>query len=214
MKAYEIKVTIKGSKPPIWRKVIIPEGINFMQLHNTIQVAFEWLNYHLYEFSFKEFPEKITNDHEAVEEYEYYNSKEWKDSLGMGAFRYNLSEVLLAEDVKIDKYFKAVKKFKYIYDFGDWWEHTIEILNYIDDYEYDYPQVTKFKQASPPDDCGGIDGYYEFLERINDKSDPEYDMMVEWGESQGYHNDYNMDEINEALEEILDFNISDYFDFL
>ena len=44
MKAYEIKVTIKGSKPPIWRKIIIPEGINFMQLHNTIQVAFECLS--------------------------------------------------------------------------------------------------------------------------------------------------------------------------
>lgn len=40
MKAYEIKVTIKNSKPPIWRKIIVPADINYMQLHNIIQVAF------------------------------------------------------------------------------------------------------------------------------------------------------------------------------
>ena len=51
------------------------------------------------------------------------------------------------------------------------------------------------------------------MERINDESDPEHDEIIEWGEGQGYHNDYDMDEINEDLEEILDFDINDLFDF-
>ena len=50
------------------------------------------------------------------------------------------------------------------------------------------------------------------MERINDESDPEHDEIIEW-EGQGYHNDYDMDEINEDLEEILDFDINDLFDF-
>lgn len=195
MKAYEIKVTIKNSKPPIWRKIIIPANINFMQMHNIIQVAFEWLNYHLYEFTFKEFSERITNDRESCEESDDFYPEPCK--------------TLYAAEVSVDKYLKKVKKFTYIYDFGDWWEHTVEIVNCIEDYEYDYPRVTKFRQASPPDDCGGIYGYYDFLEQYLDDSDPDHDSMVEWAESQGYHDDYDINEINKIMEGILDFDMND-----
>ncbi|WP_407412269.1 IS1096 element passenger TnpR family protein, partial [Methanobrevibacter sp.] len=101
-------------------------------------------------------------------------------------------------------------KFTYVYDFGDWWEHTIEVLNYIEDYEFDYPQVTKFKQSSPPDDCGGIYGYYEFLEQYLDESNPEQTSIAEWARGQGYHDDYDLDEINEEMEDILDFDSDDF----
>lgn len=214
MKAYEIKVTIKNSKPPIWRKIIVPAGINFMQFHNIIQVAFEWLNYHMYEFSFKELAETITNNKESCEEYAYYMSEEGKRSFkDLVGFTPHHNAVLYAKDVTIDKYFEMVKRVTYVYDFGDWWEHTIEILNCIDNYEYDYPQITKFKQVSPPDDCGGIYGYYEFLEQYLDKSNPEQQSIAEWAHGQGYHDEYDIDTINEEMEEILDLDLDDFDEF-
>ena len=215
MKAYEIKVTIKNSKPPIWRKIIIPADINFMQLHNIIQIAFEWLNYHLYEFNFKEFPERITNDMEACEEYKFFTSKEGKKRIKeLGYFMPKPQKTLYAKDVSIEKYFKRVKKFNYIYDFGDWWEHSVEVLNCIEDYDGECPVVTKFKQPSPPDDCGGIYGYYDFLEIYNEESHPEHEEMVEWAEGQGYNEDYNLEFVNDEMEEVLDFDEDDLEDFM
>lgn len=210
MKAYEIKVTIKNSKPPIWRKIIIPAGINFMQLHNIIQAAFEWMNYHLYEFTFKEIPDKITNDAEAVEEAEFFQSKEgmeFRKSMGTMPFEFpGFESVLFAKNVLIADYFEKTKKFTYVYDFGDWWEHTIEIVSIIDNFEGDCPVVTKFKQPSPPDDCGGIDGYYEFLEQYNSGNEE----IQKWGESQGYSGEYDIDEINENMEDALEWDYDDF----
>ncbi|MGL6217060.1 MAG: plasmid pRiA4b ORF-3 family protein, partial [Lacrimispora sphenoides] len=53
MGAYQLKVTIKGSKPPIWRRVLVPQGITFVKLHQMIQTAFCWSDEHLYEFEFR-----------------------------------------------------------------------------------------------------------------------------------------------------------------
>jgi len=215
MKAYEIKVTIKNSKPPIWRKIIIPADINFMQLHNIIQVAFEWLNYHLYEFNFRDFPEIITNDMEACEEYKYYSSKEGKRKMkDFWGYMPEPKKTLYAKDVPIEEYFKNTKKFNYIYDFGDWWEHSIEILNCYEDYTDECPVVIKFKQPSPPDDCGGIDGYYEFLEQYKDKSNPNHESIAEWAEEQGYDEDYDLEYINSEMEDVLDFDPDDWEDLM
>ena len=52
MGAYQFKITIKGSKPPIWRRVLVPDKITFSQLHQVIQMVFCWSNSHLYEFGF------------------------------------------------------------------------------------------------------------------------------------------------------------------
>ncbi len=210
MKAYEIKVTLKHSKPPIWRKIIIPADINFMQLHNIIQTAFEWQNYHLYEFTFKEFIERITNDREAIEEAEFFRSKEgveFRKNMGIKHLDIPiLVSVLFAKDVLIENYFEKVKKLTYVYDFGDWWEHTIEIISIIDNYTGSCPIVTKYKQASPPDDCGGIYGYYDFLEQYasGDKK------LKKWAEMQGYSGEYDIDEINEDMEEALEWDTDDF----
>lgn len=215
MKAYEIKVTIKNSKPPIWRKIIIPADINFMQLHNIIQTAFEWLNYHLYEFTFKDFPERITNDTEACEEYKYYSSKEGKRKMkDFWGYMPTPQKSLYAKDIPIKEYFNKSKKFNYIYDFGDWWEHSVEILNYYEDYTESCPAVIKFKQVSPPDDCGGIDGYYEFLEQYNDESNANHESIVEWAEQQGYSDNYDLEYINSEMEDVLDFDPDDWEDLL
>lgn len=132
----------------------------------------------------------------------------------LGYYVPEIEKVLYAKDTSIEKYFKTAKKFNYIYDFGDWWEHSVEILNCIDDYKGDCPVVTKFKQASPPDDCGGIDGYYNFLEQYNDESNPERSSIVEWAESQGYSGTYDLEDINYEMEDVLDFDLDNFEDLL
>lgn len=211
MKAYEIKISLNGIKPPIWRKVIIPSDINFMQLHNIIQLAMGWQNCHLYEFNFKEFEEIITNDSEACDEYEYSVSKEGKKRFAELGLPFHLPKSLYAKEVKIDKYLEKSAKFKYIYDFGDDWEHTIELVKVIDAYVGRLPYVTKFKRVCPPEDCGGVDGYYEVSDALNNPSDPQNKEILKWLKKIHYSNEYDIEYVNEAMTDILDADFDEEF---
>ena len=97
---------------------------------------------------------------------------------------------------EIDEYLENNKKFEYIYDFGDYWEHTVKILEIKEDYPYEYPKVLKAKGNCPPEDCGGTDGYEEFMDILTD----EYEENEFWGEEQGYV-DYDIEETNQNLKE-------------
>ncbi len=216
MKMYEIKVSLKGAKPPIWRKILIPENINFMQLHNIIQIAMGWNFCHLYEFTFKDVEERITNDIEACEEYKFYNSKEGKKRLKEIEYPFPLAlapkKTLFAKEVKIKKYFSKYQKFTYVYDFGDWWEHTVEILDYREENGFEFPVVTKFKRACPPEDCGGISGYEEFLEVYNNEGHPDYIDVFAWAEAQMYDGEYDIDIVNDDLESALEIDLDEFED--
>lgn len=52
MKAFQMKIVIKNSKPPIWRRVIVPAGITFSQLSMVLNKVMGWCGYHLFEFEF------------------------------------------------------------------------------------------------------------------------------------------------------------------
>lgn len=211
MKAYEFKVTLKGSKkPPIWRKFVIPSDVTFSQFHNTIQIVMGWHDYHLHEFQFPN--ALITNNEDACDEYMYFNSEKGKKrlkELGLGldfTFRNALAQpVINSADVKINKYVEESRTFNYVYDFGDWWGHKLELLNIIEDYDKDYPQLIKAKGLCPPEDCGGIDGYYELLEVLNNPDDENHAEMLEWSEMQMYSDEYDEEEVNELLETALDY---------
>ena len=57
---YQFKIQIKGiSKPPVWRKVIVPANFTFLQFHSVIQTVFGWEDYHLFEFEDKEYQGSI-----------------------------------------------------------------------------------------------------------------------------------------------------------
>lgn len=181
MRAYQIKVTMKGSKPPVWRRMLIPAGITFQQLSNMINTAMEWGGYHLYSFDFTKlgiyFQEK-TDD--------------W-DMMSFGS-----TETLDAAEYQIDSYMESQKSFTYIYDFGDDWKHVITVENVIEDYDDNCARVIKFKGNSFPEDCGGLWGYYELMETLADSDDPEYENALEWYENM-CPEEYDMDVINERL---------------
>ena len=184
MKAYQLKITIKDSKPPIWRRCIIPSGITFSQLSILINEIMGWSGYHLFNFEF--YHSQI-----RVEE-------ETEDSNCFGSFDgYDVAE---ASTSYINEYMENEEWFTYTYDFGDDWEHRVTIEKVIPDYEYNYPQVLKYKGNCPMEDSGGIYGYYETMEILQNPTDPEYEERKEWFDISCYE-EYDQEDVNICLKE-------------
>ena len=184
MKAFQLKIAIKNSKPPIWRRVIVPAGITFSQLSMILNEVMGWSGYHLFEVEFYHLELRIIE-----------NADEYMD-IGYGPYDY-----LEASTTYIREYLEENDWFTYTYDLGDDWQHRVTIEKILDDYDYNYPQVLKYKGNCPPEDCGGIYGYYEYLDIINDKDHPEYEERLAWMEMQGYPCEYDMEGVNARLRE-------------
>ena len=179
MKAYQMKIAIKNSHPPIWRRFIVPAGLSFSQLSIVLNEVMGWCGYHLFKF-------------------EYYHLKisieeECEDFADMDDMEY-----LEASETIIDSFMEQEDWFSYIYDFGDYWEHRVTIEKVIEDYEFAYPVVLKYKGETPYEDCGGIYGYYDLLEILKDSSHPEYESMKKWTEGH-FTPKYDLAEVNASL---------------
>ena len=179
MKGYQLKITIKGSKPPIWRRVVVPEQFTFCQLHQAIQGAFGWCDYHLHKFEFKK-PGLLIR--------ETWEEDDLAESRGCD---------VLEEGTQIGTLITENPRFIYTYDFGDAWEHQILMEKEVE-YEYSYPQVLKYKGDNIPEDCGGIGGYYDLLDKLDDPEAEDHDLMEEWACQQGM-GEYDLDEVNANL---------------
>jgi hypothetical protein len=162
-KIYQFKITLQGSKPPIWRRIQVPEIYSFWDLHVAIQDAFGWQDYHLHEFEILD-----------------PNSKR-KVRIGFPDDAFG-EDILLNWKEKISDYFTLDnKKSNYTYDFGDDWEHMIVLEKILtSETNTKYPKCTGGKRACPPEDCGGIGGYEGFLEAIKNPKHEQHKEMLEW----------------------------------
>ncbi|HEY4993244.1 MAG TPA: plasmid pRiA4b ORF-3 family protein [Nakamurella sp.] len=152
---YQIKVGLRGAKPPIWRRLEVPADISLARLHTVIQIAFGWDDSHLHVF---ETP---------------YGSFGTADAdLGHRAeTSVTLEQVAPA----------ANSTLRYTYDFGADWDHDILVEKVLDqDETAGYPRCTGGRRAAPPDDCGGIWGYAELVEVLRDPADKEHEDRLEW----------------------------------
>jgi hypothetical protein len=165
-KIYQLKISLDEIKPPIWRRIQISERATFWDLHEAIQDSMGWLDCHLNSF-FVNYRSK---------------GKEIEITIPDENFSYIPGECLSERKIKISKYFSvAGDKVKYIYDFGDFWTHTIlleKILPEVPDEEY--PKCLAGRRASPPEDCGGTLGYYETLEILSNPEHEDYEERLEW----------------------------------
>jgi hypothetical protein len=183
-RAVQLKIALKNSSPPIWRRVLVKSSISFYELHCTTQIVMGWGNYHLYEF-------KIGNYRIGVND-EYYDDPESGGSEIIDSTEITLDEVLSQGNVKI---------FSYEYDFGDSWIHSIVVEKTLPlDPDKYYPVCIKGKLNSPPEDCGGLYGYYDLLEIISNKKNPEHKEMIEWLGGRFDPNEFNLDDVNVSLE--------------
>lgn len=152
---FQIKVGLRGAKPPIWRRLLVPADASLARLHAIIQAAFGWDDNHLHLF-----------------ETPYGDFGRADRELGHRAEGpVTLEQV--APDVK--------SRIVYTYDFGDGWHHEIVVEKVLDpDKTLHYPLCTGGRRAAPPEDCGGIWGYLDLLEVLGDPEHAEHEQRLEW----------------------------------
>ncbi|CAN5711098.1 plasmid pRiA4b ORF-3 family protein [soil metagenome] len=156
--AYQLKVTLRGTRPPIWRRVEVPGRTTLSRLHDVIQIAMGWTDSHLHQFV-------------AAGVMFGVPDPEWDMPVKRSA-RVRLDQVLrVPKDDLI-----------YEYDFGDGWEHRVvlEKVLPLDAARHRQPLVTGGRRACPPEDCGGVGGYYAMLAILDDPANPEHDEMLAW----------------------------------
>ncbi|MFF0142337.1 plasmid pRiA4b ORF-3 family protein [Streptomyces sp. NPDC005227] len=152
---HTIKVTLRGSRPSVWRRLEVPSGTTLQQFHHLIQAAFGWDGYHMWTF-------ETPQDRYGVADRE----------LGIRS----------AASKRLDQVAPGVgDKFSYTYDFGDNWEHDI-LVEAITDAEagIPYPRCLTGRRACPPEDCGGMWGYQYLIEILADPRHEEHDERLEW----------------------------------
>ena len=180
---YQLKITLRDARPPIWRRVLVTDATTLHQLHGIVQAAMGWTNSHLHQF--------------IVDE-EYYSQKDFElDDWGHEVK--NEERVRLAALALVPK-----RKFTYEYDFGDGWDHEILVEKvYAPEEGARYPQCMAGKRACPPEDCGGVWGYERFLEVIKDEDDPEHEEMLEWAGGTFDPEAFNLEEVNQELKSMV-----------
>ena len=155
---FQLKVTLIGIEPPIWRRIMVHASTPLDRVHEYIQAAFGWWNYHLYEFEIDR---------------TRYGIPDPDDDFGppvTNAHRTQLGNVAEVGD-----------SFRYAYDFGDNWQFEVVIEKSIPFAAgMTVPACIDGRRACPPEDCGGTWGYQELLEILADPSHPEHDERVMW----------------------------------
>ena len=158
---YQLKVTVLGTNPPIWRCVLAPSSLMLDKVHRMLQIVFGWEDCHMHEFSAgKRRFGKPDPDFGLMGRVQTESER-----------RVSLAELL--EKVRS----KAI----YTYDFGDGWDHQIVLEKILErDPALTYPLCMGGERNGPPEDCGGIPGYYNLLDAIQDPKHPDHDDLVEW----------------------------------
>ena len=161
-RTYRFKVSLLGIEPEIWRLIEVPDTYTFWDLHVAIQDAMGWLDYHLHSFE----PATVGDSNPG---------------------RIGIPESPMDDDyiagwtVPIARYFaNPGDAARYDYDFGDGWSHEVTLVAIGPRERAKYPQCIGGERACPPEDCGGISGFYRLLEVLADPRDEEHEDMVEW----------------------------------
>lgn len=177
---YQVKVTLTGSEPTIWRRMHISSDTSLQKLHEILQVVMGWTNSHLHQFI-------IGGKYFSEPDPEYDPEVENEKLI-------RLSQVVSGVN----------ERSVYEYDFGDNWEHELLIEKILPVAEGTrYPVCIAGQRACPPEDCGGIQGYARFLEAIQKPNHPEHDEMLEWVGGSFDPQAFDLDEVNRKIEHSL-----------
>lgn len=152
---HKVKITLRGSTPPIWRRLEVSSSTTLQHLHRTIQEAFGWEGYHMWVF------QTPTGEYGVADRELGHRS----------AVSTKLHDVAPCGGDRI----------RYTYDFGDDWEHDLLVEDVFPaEPGMAYPRCLTGRRACPPEDCGGIWGYQELLEILTDPGHPEHGNRLEW----------------------------------
>lgn len=159
---YQFKITLVESHPPIWRRIQVRDG-TLDQLHEHIQTAMGWTNSHLHHFRIGE---QLYGDPDLMQE--NFEDMEYKDSTAT-----RISDILPKGGRRF--------RFQYEYDFGDSWNHDVLFEGTVRaEPKVKYPRCLEGARACPPEDCGGVCGYADFVEAIQHPDNERHEELLEW----------------------------------
>lgn len=172
---YQIKVTLKWSKPPIWRRLQVRGDTKLGKLHQILQITMGWWDEHLHAFE--------------------------AGGVAYGEPDPDFPSDLRSErNVRLDKIAHEGDTFRYEYDFGDSWVHEITVEKLLDpEPSVRYPRCLAGKRACPPEDCGGVPGYERVLEIVGNPKDEEHEEIVEWLGEEFDPEVFDLEAVNEEL---------------
>lgn len=166
---YQLKVVLKGVKPPVWRRLLVPGDTRLSRFHRILQTAMGWQDSHLHAYSVRQ-SNHIPNE-----------------------ARVTLAQLLLFEKSRL----------RYEYDFGDSWEHDVVVEKFLEPEKgVRYPRCTAGKGACPPEDVGGVWGYAEFLEALEDPDHESHEEFLEWVGDAFDPKAFDLDEVNIGLRKL------------
>lgn len=157
---YQLKVSLQGAKPPIWRRIQVPGKTTLAQLHEIVQISMGWEDTHLHQF--------------LIDRTCYCSAEEddgLRTSRPKNEGKYTLHS--LADKIQ--------PSFNYIYDYGDDWIHQIKVEKILPVGEgKPYPLLITGRRACPPEDSGGIHGYMRLIDIMANPEDDEFEQTIEW----------------------------------
>jgi hypothetical protein len=165
-----VRIELRHTDPVIWRQIEVPTSVTLKVLHDIIQTVMGWFDYHLWEFTI------------GRQKYGLPIDEDWGTAPRIEANKVRLRDVLKPRKTVID----------YLYDFGDSWEHRLTATDVRAGHPgVSYPRYIGGERNTPPEDCGGIPGFYEMLEAIADPNSPHHAEARQWAE------EYDPDVIDE-----------------
>ena len=172
----QFKITLKGLRPPVWRRFLVPEGLSLSDLHHVIQEVMGWLDSHLHQFLCK------------------------RKRYGVPDPDWDIDTIIDDGTVAIKDLGLSVKdKILYEYDFGDGWEHELLLEKILPAENIMIPVCLKGARACPPEDCGGPWGYENLLEVLKNPEDEEYASWRELLPEDFDPEHFDLDSVNTIL---------------
>ncbi len=173
---YQLKITLKRAKPPIWRRIQLSGDTLLPDLHKIIQATMGWTNSHLHQF---------------IHQRMFFGPPDPMGMMDLEDYRkIKVSDLLQKEKAKMS----------YEYDFGDGWEHEVLLEKILEkDPKVKYPVCLKGKNACPPEDCGGVWGYADLVQVMQDPQHEEHEEMKEWLGGELDPEAFDLDEVNRRL---------------
>ncbi|MDE0380525.1 MAG: plasmid pRiA4b ORF-3 family protein [Rhodospirillales bacterium] len=159
-KVARVRIKLRKVRPPVWRRVDVPVSCTLAELHDIVQAVMGWRNSHMHEFkiggrSFAALdPDRDPGDGEIGD-----------------ARSITLKTVIE----------RGYRRFDYLYDFGDHWEHEVVVEDVRDgEAGIEYPAFVEGARRCPPENVGGPPGFKRFLEAVLDPAHEEHRSMIEW----------------------------------
>ncbi len=180
---YQLKITLKWSKPPIWRRAVVRGDMTLDRLHQVIQIAMGWTDSHMHQFVVGSGFDRVSYGR-AEPQFAGFGVRRLDER------RYSVSDLAPA----------AKCKFVYEYDFGDGWMHDVVAEKILPpDPAFGHPVCLAGARACPPEDCGGIGGFYDLLSVAADPQHPEHEEMRDWLGEDYDPEDFSADQVNRSF---------------